>query len=191
MESTNPVLSDKTFSGVRAYSGPSMTLDGVTFKSGVLLLLAVLSAAFSWSAVSANPAVALPLVAVGGLGGFIIAMVLMFKQQWAPGLAPAYAVLEGFLLGAISFVFSAKYQFIAFQAAGLTNAANGGRMGIETLLRHPPDLLILPDTPTFPSLATEMLRAPVLASIPRRYLPPALTLCAGPWSARAVAMLAR
>ena len=52
MESTNPVLSDKTFSGVRAYSGPSMTLDGVTFKSGVLLLLAVLSAAFSWSAVS-------------------------------------------------------------------------------------------------------------------------------------------
>lgn len=120
MESNNPVLSDKTFAGVRAYTGPSMTLDGVTFKSGVLLLLAVLSAAFSWNAVSTNPTVALPLVAVGGIGGFIIALVLTFKQQWAPGLAPAYAVLEGFLLGAISFVFSAKYQYIAFQAAGLT-----------------------------------------------------------------------
>ena len=77
------------------------------------------------------------------------------------------------------------------QAAGLTNAAYGGRIGIETLLRHPPDLLILPDTPAFPSLATEMLRAPVLASIPRRFLPPALTLCAGPWSAQAVGLLAR
>ncbi len=77
------------------------------------------------------------------------------------------------------------------QAAGLTNAANGGRMGIETLLRHPPDLLILPDTPAFPSLATEMLRAPVLAHITRRHLPPVLTLCAGPWSAQAVALLTR
>lgn len=77
------------------------------------------------------------------------------------------------------------------QAAGLTNAAHGERLGIEVLLRHPPGLLILPDTPAFPSLATEMLRAPALASIPRRFLPPASTLCAGPWSAQAVAVLSR
>lgn len=35
-------------------------------------------------------------------------------------LAPAYAVFEGCFLGAISSVFHAKYQGIAFQAAGLT-----------------------------------------------------------------------
>ena len=76
------------------------------------------------------------------------------------------------------------------RAAGLTNAANGQRLSTEALLRDPPDLLVVPDTPAFPSLATDMLAAPVLRDIPRRTLAPALTLCAGPFSARAAALLA-
>ena len=77
------------------------------------------------------------------------------------------------------------------RAAGLTNGAAGQRLGTEALLRHRPDLLIVPDTPSFPSLATEMLDGPALRGIPRRSLPPALTVCAGPFSAQAVALLAR
>lgn len=76
-------------------------------------------------------------------------------------------------------------------AAGLTNAAAGQRLGTEALLRHLPDVLVVPDTPAFPSLATDMLDAPALRGIPRRTLPPALTLCAGPFTAGAVALLAR
>ena len=76
-------------------------------------------------------------------------------------------------------------------AAGLTNAASGQRLGTEALLRHPPDVLVVPDTPAFPSLATDMLDSPALRGIPRRSVPPALTICAGPFTARAVAMLAR
>jgi iron complex transport system substrate-binding protein len=77
------------------------------------------------------------------------------------------------------------------QAAGFINAATGKSISTEAILRHPPDLLILPDAPSFPSLATDMLRTPVLRAIPRRNLPPALTLCAGPYTADAVAALAR
>jgi len=77
------------------------------------------------------------------------------------------------------------------RAAGLTNAATGDRMGIESLLHRKPDLLIVPDTPAFPSLATEMLRSPALSGIPQRPIPPALTLCPGPFTAQAVALLAR
>jgi hypothetical protein len=36
-----------------------------------------------------------------------------------------------------------------------------------------------------------MLDNPALTAIPRRALPPQLTICAGPFTARAVAMLAR
>ena len=36
-----------------------------------------------------------------------------------------------------------------------------------------------------------MLDSPALAAIPRRTLPPPLTICAGPFTAQAVAMLAR
>jgi iron complex transport system substrate-binding protein len=77
------------------------------------------------------------------------------------------------------------------RAAGLTNAANGQRLGTEALLRHPPDVLVVPDTPAFPSLATDMLDSPALRGILRRRVPPALTLCAGPFSAQAVTLLAQ
>jgi ABC-type Fe3+-hydroxamate transport system substrate-binding protein len=33
------------------------------------------------------------------------------------------------------------------RAAGLTNASDGRRMSAETLLRHPPDILVLPVAP--------------------------------------------
>jgi iron complex transport system substrate-binding protein len=77
------------------------------------------------------------------------------------------------------------------RAAGLTNVATRSRVGLEALLRHPPDLLVEPPMPTYPSLATAMLDTPVLAAIPRRLIPSALTICAGPYTARAVTMLAQ
>jgi iron complex transport system substrate-binding protein len=77
------------------------------------------------------------------------------------------------------------------RAAGLVDVSDGRRLGLEALLRDPPDLLVVPRTPDYPSLATDMLQTPALASIPRRAVPSALTICAGPFTAQAVAMLAR
>jgi iron complex transport system substrate-binding protein len=78
-----------------------------------------------------------------------------------------------------------------FRAAGLINVGSGRLLGREALLRHPPDLLVVPEAPDFPSLATAMFEDPVLAKIARRALPPALILCAGPFTARAASILAR
>jgi iron complex transport system substrate-binding protein len=77
------------------------------------------------------------------------------------------------------------------RAAGLTNAADGRPLGLEALLRHAPDLLVVPVSPAYASLATDMLDSPAVAAIPRREVPPPLTICAGPFTAQAVAMLAR
>jgi iron complex transport system substrate-binding protein len=76
-------------------------------------------------------------------------------------------------------------------AAGLSNASDGHRVGLEALVRHPPDLLVVPMAATYPSLATALLEHPAVAGIPRRTIPPALTICAGPFSAQAAALLAR
>ena len=76
-------------------------------------------------------------------------------------------------------------------AAGMTNAADGGRVSLEALLHNPPDLLVVSTAPAYPSLATSLLEHPALAALPRRAIPRALTICAGPFSARAAAMLAR
>jgi iron complex transport system substrate-binding protein len=77
------------------------------------------------------------------------------------------------------------------RAAGLTNAADGRPLGLEAMLRHAPDLLVVPVAPEYASLATDMLDSAAVAAIPRRALPPSLTICAGPFTAQAVAMLAR
>lgn len=77
------------------------------------------------------------------------------------------------------------------RAAGLDNVAAGGRVGLETLLRHPPDLLIVPEAADYPSLATDLLSHPAVRAIPRRAVPSALTICGAPFTALAAAMLAR
>ena len=74
-------------------------------------------------------------------------------------------------------------------AAGLTNASDGRRIGLEALLRHRPDLLVVSASPEYPSLASEMLNHPAVADIPRRAIPPALTLCGGPFTADAASLL--
>ena len=75
------------------------------------------------------------------------------------------------------------------RAAGLRNASAGGAVGIEALLAHPPHLLVTATAPTTPSLATDLLRHPALAHIARREVPPALLICAGPYTAQAVSLL--
>jgi iron complex transport system substrate-binding protein len=77
------------------------------------------------------------------------------------------------------------------RSVGMVNASDGRRVGLEALLRDPPDLLVVPATPEFPSLATELLQHPALAGLHRIAIPPALTICAGPFTAQVAALLAR
>lgn len=80
---------------------------------------------------------------------------------------------------------------VVMAAAGLRDSGAGGRLGLEALAAQPPGLLVVPVAPGYPSLASDLLRHPVLAGIERREVPPALTLCGGPWTAAAVVLLAR
>lgn len=77
------------------------------------------------------------------------------------------------------------------RAAGMVDAGSGGRVGLEALLRHPPDLLVLPEAAAGVSLATDMLQHPAVPGIPVRTLPTALTICPGPFTAEAVVRLER
>jgi uncharacterized YccA/Bax inhibitor family protein len=57
---------------------------------------------------------------VGLVGGFIVALVTIFKKNWAAFTAPLYALFEGLMLGALSATLEARYPGIAIQAVGLT-----------------------------------------------------------------------
>jgi len=122
MKTSNPALNVNSFRVEQAVSGETMTLTGTVNKTGILLICVVATAAWSWSRFFHAPAsdTAWPLVAIGGIGGFIVAMVTVFKKQWSPISAPIYALLEGLALGGISAVFELRYPGIAMKAVGLT-----------------------------------------------------------------------
>ncbi len=75
-------------------------------------------------------------------------------------------------------------------AAGLRDLGDGRAWSLERVVATPPALLVRPEAPRLPSLATDFLRHPVLRGIPARDVPPAALLCGGPWTAEAVRALA-
>ncbi len=120
MRTSNPALNDKAFKGQVAY-GEAMTMQGTVNKTGLLLLCVVATAAWTWGlSHSAAPGAAIPWMMGGLFGGFIVALVTIFKQNWAPITAPIYALLEGLALGGISAMFERTYPGVAMQAVGLT-----------------------------------------------------------------------
>ena len=128
-KTSNPALSDKAFDGLSdsQYGGlidaaSRMTLSGTVNKTGVLLICAIATAAWTWHMFlqSRDIADVAPLMVVGVLGGFICAMVTIFKKEWSPVTAPIYALLEGLGLGGISAAFDLRYPGIGFQAVSLT-----------------------------------------------------------------------
>jgi uncharacterized YccA/Bax inhibitor family protein len=130
MKTSNPALSENTFRNVGVgYGGGSlidatarMTLSGTVNKTGLLLVLTFATAAWTWFRylASGNPAAVGGLMTIGALGGFVCAMVTIFKKEWSPVTAPLYALLEGLLLGGISAMIDLRYPGIAVQAVGLT-----------------------------------------------------------------------
>ena len=99
-----------------------MTIAGATNKTGVLLALALIAAVIPWRVFfkAENPAVLMPYLIGGGLGGLVMGLVTVFKKEWSPVTAPAYAIAEGLLLGAASALFELRYPGIVLQAVGLT-----------------------------------------------------------------------
>ena len=115
MRSGNPALNNNTFldigSGelVTRNPGEVMTLNGTVNKTGFMLLLLVATAAYTWSLYTPeNPGAVMPWLLVGGIGGFIVALVTVFKKTWAPVTAPLYAPLEGLFVGGNSAMIEAR-----------------------------------------------------------------------------------
>ena len=131
IRSGNPALKESTFLDsatgvVVTRDGGAMTLNGTVNKTGLLLLLAVITAAYAWSQTldaSGNLSATAPYYLWGGvIGGLVLALVTVFKKEWAPVTAPLYALVEGLFLGSISAIYNARFEGIVFQAVMLTFA---------------------------------------------------------------------
>ena len=119
LRSGNPALNTKTFSGFDMTTGASMTIMGTVHKTALGLLLLMSTALFTWNMPVGEPR-ATGLMIVGIIGGFIVAIITIFKHHLAKYTVPAYALLEGLALGGISKFFEVMYPGIVNQAVMLT-----------------------------------------------------------------------
>jgi uncharacterized YccA/Bax inhibitor family protein len=120
MRTANPTLNPKAFEGMpRLSAAEAMTVQGTVNKTRMLLLCVLATAAWTWRQAGAGESVG-GMIAVGAIGGFVLALVTVFKKQWAPVTAPLYALLEGLVIGGISAMLETRFPGIAMQAAGLT-----------------------------------------------------------------------
>lgn len=130
MRSNNPVLTrfaDAARATVASSTSGSMTVAGTAGKSLVLLAVLAFSASLTWQQVAAgNVGLVTPAMLVGGLGGFVFALIASVRPQSARWAAPIYASLEGIFLGAISALYNLRFAGLPQQAVLLTIGVAGG-----------------------------------------------------------------
>jgi uncharacterized YccA/Bax inhibitor family protein len=120
LRSGNPSLNSKVFENLERPKNGSllrddvMTIQGTVDKTGISLALLVFSGYFAYVPNG------LMYMIIGGLGGFIVALVTIYKKTWAPITVPLYAMLEGLLLGSISYMYGQMFEGIVLNAIILT-----------------------------------------------------------------------
>lgn len=120
MRSSNPVLKDSTFDSHAYLTGQApvarMTLSGTLNKCLLLFAILMATAIGSFVFIAANPGLLYPVALGGAIVGFVLALIITFKQNLAPALAPAYAGVQGLAVGAISLAFEARYPGVVLNA---------------------------------------------------------------------------
>ena len=124
-KSGNPTLSENKFRDtvISISNENSMSIRGTLNKFGFMLLMLMGSAFYSWKEFAESEGTSsnlMPIIWGGAIGGFVIALIISFKREWSPYLAPLYALLEGLFIGAISAMYNTIYDGIVLQAVGLT-----------------------------------------------------------------------
>ena len=104
IRSGNPALSKKTFENLISSSNGVMTLDGAINKTAISMGILLLAAYYTYSNAIID------YVIIGFVGGFIVALVTIFKKEWSATTVPIYALLEGLALGGISKIYADAFE---------------------------------------------------------------------------------
>ena len=122
MRARSPALNEKVFTREAGTTAEVMTIPDVVRACLALLTILLIGGTLGWYWIGD------PGSAVGAPAWFYVALVTalaigiitVFKPNIAPFTAPAYAAVEGLVVGAISRIFEFEFEGIVLQAVGLT-----------------------------------------------------------------------
>ena len=104
IKSGNPALNKKTFENLIASPQGVMTIDGAVNKTAISMGILLIAAYYTYTNAI------LDYVIIGFVGGFIVALVTIFKKEWSATTVPIYALLEGLALGGISKIYADAFE---------------------------------------------------------------------------------
>ncbi|AVL99900.1 hypothetical protein C6V83_06050 [Gordonia iterans] len=118
-------------------AGRTITIDDVVMKTGITLGVLIAVAIATYAAIvtrateSAQLSLAMPLLLVGALGGFVLVLIASFgRKQDNPAIVLSYAALEGLFVGSISFVFANVVVADGVSAGTMIGQAVLGTLGV-------------------------------------------------------------
>jgi uncharacterized YccA/Bax inhibitor family protein len=115
--SSNPALRDNIFTDIASFDQYNpMTIEGTIDRTVILLGLVLVSSMVVWNGYDTFAFLLLPAAILG----LVLGIFTIFKREYAPYTAPAYAVVEGAILGLISGYMNHMYPGIVIQAVSLT-----------------------------------------------------------------------
>ena len=118
MNGRSPALNEKVFAREVGASDEVMTIPDVVRACLALLTILVISGALGWYWIG-DPGIQVSVPVwfyVAMVAALAIAILTIFKPNVAPFTAPAYAALEGLVVGAISRIF--EYEFEVSSCSG-------------------------------------------------------------------------
>jgi uncharacterized YccA/Bax inhibitor family protein len=142
-KTSNPFFGKNSFETAAhaTYGEETMTVRSTMGKTLLGLLFVMAAAFFTWQRFFSMYSPANPLEAVsaikiymivGGIGGFVMAIIASFSPKRAGILTPIYAILQGVFLGGLSAMFEAQFPGMIMKAVSLTFAVFLGMLLIYT-----------------------------------------------------------
>lgn len=121
MKSSNPMFRDSIYKNTYDLLEKPMTVSGTVNKLLLLTVLMFIAAAAVFYQFSMQRYDYVSILTTGGvIVGLVCAIIMAFKQNLTPYLAPIYAFSQGALLSGISCFFEAAYSGIVIQAVSIT-----------------------------------------------------------------------
>lgn len=119
MKSSNPVFSRIERDNVYADTAGA-TFGGITIKTGLMFLVAVLSGFFAFNLLLTNPEALVIILPVSVIVGFISSLIGIMSVRLSAPFALLYAACEGVLLGTLTTLLDSVYPGIGISAIGAT-----------------------------------------------------------------------
>lgn len=116
---TNPVFNESTLGRLDrgAARGLSFSAQGAVTNTLILTSLCGATAIGGWALVENNPALMMPIFLGSLVAGLVLALIMCFKPQTSPVLAPVYALQEGLFVGGASYMYG---RWAEMKTAGQT-----------------------------------------------------------------------